>query len=72
VARAMAKGFKHPELEPWALLSPNEGPRRPSFDKAGPGWLTALGQAQHITNDKHRGGRMKVHTNVLHVLEGRW
>jgi hypothetical protein len=49
VAWAMAQGFKHPELEPWALLSPNKGPRRPGFDKAGPGWLTALGWARHIT-----------------------
>jgi len=49
VAQATAQGFKHPEPEPWAFMSLKDGPRRPGFGTAGPGWLTALGRARHIT-----------------------
>jgi hypothetical protein len=49
VAQATAQGSKHPEPEPWAFMSLNDGPRRPGFGTAGPGWLTALGRAWHIT-----------------------
>ena len=49
MAQATAQGFKRPELEPWAFVSLDDGPTRPGFGTAGPGWLTALSWAQHIT-----------------------
>jgi hypothetical protein len=49
VAQATAQGFKNRKPELWAFLSLDNGPRRPGFGTAGPGWLTALGQARHIT-----------------------
>ena len=55
VAQATAQGFQLHEPELWAFLSLNDSPTRPGFGKAGPGWLTALGRAQHITkyNQSH-------------------
>ncbi|EDQ98725.1 uncharacterized protein LACBIDRAFT_335706 [Laccaria bicolor S238N-H82] len=51
IFEAMAQGFMHHEPELWALLGLVNGPRRPGFGTACPGWLTALGRARHITND---------------------
>jgi hypothetical protein len=48
----MAQGSEHHEPKPSAFLSLDDGPTRPGFGPASPGWLTALGQAQHITNTK--------------------
>ena len=45
----MAQGFQLHEPELWAFLSLDDGPTRPGFGRAGPGWLTALGRARHIT-----------------------
>jgi hypothetical protein len=49
VAQATAQGSEHHEPKPWAFLSLDDGPTRPGFGPAGPGWLTALGRARHIT-----------------------
>ncbi|EDR03044.1 uncharacterized protein LACBIDRAFT_331782 [Laccaria bicolor S238N-H82] len=54
MAQAMAQGFVHHEPELWALLGLDDGPRRPGFGTAGPGWLTALGRAWHITTREGR------------------
>ena len=50
VAQATAQGFQLHEPKLWAFLSLDDGPTRPGFGMAGPGWLTALGRAWHITN----------------------
>ena len=59
VAQATAQGFQLHEPELWAFLSLNDGPTRPGFGKAGPGWLTALGRARHITRCYLRGRRVE-------------
>ena len=46
----MAQGFQLHEPELWAFLSLDDGPTWPGFGMAGPGWLTALGRAWHITS----------------------
>ena len=77
MAQATAQGFKRSELEPWAFVSLDDGPTRPGFGTAGPGWLTALGQAQHITSgeDQYKKGNTSVvglsmWSRTLHLLEG--
>ena len=50
----MAQGFQLHEPELWAFLSLDDGPTRPSFGMAGPGWLMALGLAWHITILEYR------------------
>ena len=50
MAQATAQGFQLHEPELWAFLSLGDGPTRPGLRMAGPGWLTALGRARHITN----------------------
>ena len=51
MAQAMAQGFQLHEPELWAFLSLDDGPTRPGLRMAGPGWLTALGRAPHITTE---------------------